>query len=48
MQKVNMLMFFRASEMDFSTPLGMALKILLWEQLDNTVTIKRILSNTLL
>ena len=44
MQKVNMLMFFRASEMDFSTPLGMALKILLWKQLDNTVTIKRILS----
>ena len=42
-QKVNMLMFFSASEMDFSTPPGMALKILLWDQLDNTVTIKRIL-----
>ena len=37
-------MFFSASEMDFSTPPGMALKILLWDQLDNTVTIKRILS----
>ena len=36
-------MFFSASEMDFSTPPGMALKILLWDQLDNTVTIKRIL-----
>ena len=44
MQKVNMLMFFRASEMDFSTPPGMALKILFWDQLDNTATIKRILS----
>ena len=38
MQKVNMLMFSRASEMFFSTPPGMALKILFWNQLDNTVT----------
>ena len=44
MQKENMLMFFRASEMDFSTPPSMALKILLWNQLGNTVTMKRILS----
>ena len=28
MQKVNMLMFFMVSEMDFSTPPGMALKTL--------------------
>ena len=42
MQKVNI--FFRVSEMNFSTTPGMALKILFWDQLDNTVTIKRILS----